>query len=113
LGFIAVGLRGQTHLEEMLKRDDVEIIAMADPDKGMMAAAQSLVLKYKRKAPKEYGNGPYDYRNLLKHTDIDAVFVASPWEWHLAPRCRSVTGRKKSGNGSVRRCQTPGLLGFC
>jgi hypothetical protein len=47
LGFIAVGLRGQTHLEEMLKRDDVEIVAMADPDKKMMAA-QSLVLKYKR-----------------------------------------------------------------
>ena len=38
---IAVGLRGQSHLEEMLKRNDVEIVAMADPDKGMMAAAQN------------------------------------------------------------------------
>lgn len=83
LGFIAVGLRGQTHLEEMCKRDDVEIVAMADPDKKMMAMAQSKVLKYKRKAPKEYTNGPYDYRNMLKQTDIDAVFVSSPWEWHL------------------------------
>lgn len=83
LGFIAVGLRGQTHLEEMCKREDVEIVAMADPDKQMMAMAQSIVLKYKRKAPKEYTNGPYDYRNMLKQTDIDAVFVSSPWEWHL------------------------------
>lgn len=83
LGFIAVGLRGQTHLEEMLKRQDVEIVAFADPDKKMMAAAQALVLKYKRKAPKEYSNGPHDYKNLLKHTDIDAVFISSPWEWHL------------------------------
>src|SRR3990170_1031961 len=83
LGFIAVGLRGQTHLEEMLKRDDVEIVALADPDKQMMARAQALVLKYKKKTPKEYSNGPYDYRNLLKHTEIDAVFVSSPWEWHL------------------------------
>jgi hypothetical protein len=95
LGFIAVGLRGQTHLGEMLKRNDVEIVAMADPDKKMMAAAQSLILKYKRKAPKEYSNGPYDYRNLLKHTDIDAVFVSSPWEWHLAHGVEALEAGKK------------------
>ena len=40
LGMIAY-LRGQSHLEEMLKRNDVEIVAMADPDKGMMAATQN------------------------------------------------------------------------
>lgn len=49
LGMIAVGMRGQTHLEEMLKRKDVEIIAMADPDKSMMALAQKLVAKYNKK----------------------------------------------------------------
>ena len=30
IGMIAVGLRGQTHLAEMLKRDDVEVIAIKD-----------------------------------------------------------------------------------
>lgn len=83
LGMIGVGLRGQSHLEEMLKRNDVEVVAMADPDKIMMASAQKLVSKYNKKAPAEYSNGPYDYRNLLKRDDIDAVLVASPWEWHL------------------------------
>ncbi len=83
LGMIAVGLRGQSHLEEMLKRNDVEIVAMADPDKGMMAAAQKLVAQYNKKAPVEYTNGPTDYKNLLKRNDIDAVFIASPWEWHI------------------------------
>ncbi|MEP6734059.1 MAG: Gfo/Idh/MocA family oxidoreductase [Chryseolinea sp.] len=83
LGMIAVGLRGQDHLLEMLKRNDVEIVAMADPDKSMMAMAQDLVKKYGKKAAVEYTNGPNDYRNLLKRTDIDAVLVASPWEWHL------------------------------
>lgn len=52
LGFIAVGLRGQTHLEEMLKRDDVEIVAMADPDKQMMASAQATVLNTNASHPK-------------------------------------------------------------
>src|SRR5437867_5575303 len=82
IGMIAVGLRGQSHLEEMLKRNDVEVVAMADPDKGMMASAQKLVARYNKKAPAEYSNGPNDYKNLLKRNDIDAVIIASPWEWH-------------------------------
>lgn len=82
VGMIAVGLRGQLHLEEMLKRSDVEVIAMADPDKQMMGMARALVKKYGKKAPAEYSNGSMDYQNLLKRTDIDAVFIASPWEWH-------------------------------
>ena len=82
IGMIASGFRGQSHLDEMLKRSDVEVVAMADPDKRMMGMAQNLVSKYGKKAPVEYTNGDYDYRNLLKRTDIDAVIVASPWEWH-------------------------------
>jgi len=83
IGMLAVGLRGQSHLDEMLKRNDVEVVAMADPDKGMMASAQKLVTKYGKKAPTEYTNGPTDYKNLLKRNDIDAVIIASPWEWHV------------------------------
>jgi uncharacterized protein (DUF1501 family) len=48
-GIIAVGLRGQLHLEEMLKRSDVEVNAIADPDKGMIAMAQKLVKQYNKK----------------------------------------------------------------
>jgi hypothetical protein len=43
LGFIATGFRGQTHIEEMLKRSDVEIIALADPDPRMINDALSLI----------------------------------------------------------------------
>jgi hypothetical protein len=81
-GIIAVGLRGQLHLEEMLKRSDVEVNAIADPDKGMIAMAQKLVKQYNKKAPAEYSNGNEDYKNLLKRDDIDAVIIASPWKWH-------------------------------
>ena len=69
VGIIAVGLRGQLHLEEMLKRNDVEIIAMADPDKSMMAMAQKLVQRFNKKAPVEYTNGNEDYKNLLKRDE--------------------------------------------
>jgi len=78
MGMIAVGLRGQSHLEEFLKRKDVEVVAMADPDKYMMKQARKLVDQYNKKAPAEYGNGNYDYKNLLKRDDIDAVMISSP-----------------------------------
>lgn len=109
LGFIAVGLRGQTHLEEMLKREDVEIIAMADPDKTMMAHAQALIKKHNRKEAKEYTNGSYDYRNLLKRDDIDAVFVSSPWSWHLpqgveAMEAGKIVGMEVCGADKLQDC---------
>ncbi len=109
IGMIAVGMRGQTHLEEMLKRKDVEIIAMADPDKGMMALAQALVKKYGKKAPVEYTNGDLDYKNLLKRDDIDAVFIASPWEWHTpqaldAMKAGKITGVEVCGAIKLQDC---------
>ncbi len=83
IGMIAVGMRGQVHLEEMLKRNDVEVVAMADPDKGMIAAAQKIARSYNKPEPVAYSNGDLDYKNLLKRNDIDAVIIASPWEWHI------------------------------
>ena len=109
IGMIAVGMRGQTHLEEMLKRSDVEIIAMADPDKGMMALALALVKKYGKKAPVEYSNGKLDYQNLLKRDDIDAVFIASPWEWHApqgidAMNAGKIVGMEVCGAVKLQDC---------
>lgn len=82
IGLIGVGLRGQSHLDMLLSRTDVDIIAMADPNTSMMASAQKAILQAGKKAPVEYTNGDYDYKNLLKRDDIDAVIIATPWEWH-------------------------------
>ena len=109
IGIIAVGMRGQLHLEEMLKRNDVEVTALADPDKNMMAMAQALVKKYNKNKPAEYTNGDYDYRNLLKREDVDAVFIASPWEWHTpqavdAMKAGKIVGVEVCGAMKLQDC---------
>ena len=109
IGMIAVGLRGQLHLEEMLKRNDVEIIALADPDKQMMQMAQQLIRNYGKAAAVEYTKGNYDYQQLLKRGDIDAVIISSPWEWHLphgidAMKAGKIVGMEVSGAIKLQDC---------
>ena len=29
-----------------------------------------------------YKNGQYDFLNLVQRDDLDAVYIATPWEWH-------------------------------
>ncbi|MDB3904880.1 Gfo/Idh/MocA family oxidoreductase [Crocinitomicaceae bacterium] len=94
VGFIATGFRGQTHIAEMLKRNDVEIKAIADPDNYMLSKAQEMIMKSTGNKVDEYGDGEYDYRNLLSRNDIDAVFVSSPWEWHLKHGTESMKSGK-------------------
>ncbi len=57
IGLIGVGLRGQSNLDILAKRDDVEIIAFADPEPRMMTAAQKILSKNNKPKAKEYGNG--------------------------------------------------------
>lgn len=83
IGMIAVGFRGQNHLDVLAKRGDVEIVAMADPDIEMLKNARELLLQNGISKVKEYSNGEYDYLNMLSTEKLDAVIVSSPWEWHL------------------------------
>jgi hypothetical protein len=82
IGLIGVGFRGQNHLELLLKRDDVEIVALADPEPRMLAMADKIIAKSGRKKTDVYSDGNYDYKNLIKRSDIDAVIIATPWEYH-------------------------------
>ena len=97
VGMIGVGMRGQNHLEMMLQRDDVDVIAMADPDPKMMATALNIVSKSGKKTPVSFGNGPYNYKDLLKRDDIDAVIIATPWEWHVPQAIDAMNAGKIPG----------------
>lgn len=82
LGFIGTGLRGQDHLGLALMRDDCEVLAIADPDPRMVADCLKMFDEKGKKRPMVYGDGVQDYQRLLQDKNIDAVVIASPWEWH-------------------------------
>ncbi|MGV4413391.1 Gfo/Idh/MocA family protein [Chryseobacterium sp. T1] len=97
VGIIGVGLRGQSQLELLAKRDDVEVVAFADPNPIMLKSAQSILAKNNKAVAKEFSNGEYDYRNLLQLKNLDAVIIASPWEWHHKQGIEAMNSKKIVG----------------
>lgn len=94
LGFIGTGSRGRSHVVQALFRDDVEIPAICDIDPEAVKETLEIFRKKGRKAPDVYSNGPYDFKNLCKRSDLDGIVIATPWEWHVPMSVESMKGGK-------------------
>jgi predicted dehydrogenase len=82
IGIIGVGARGTSLLETLLGLDHVAIPALADIDRERLDAAATLVERTGAPRPALYGEGPEHFRSLITRDDLDAVIIATPWEWH-------------------------------
>lgn len=82
IGFIGTGLRGQAHLNTVLKRDDVEIVGICDIEPRMLQMSKDIIQKSGKKMPVIYTGDPYAYRKLLEVKGIEAIIISTPWEWH-------------------------------
>jgi predicted dehydrogenase len=97
LGFIGVGLRGQNHLELALRRNDVEVVAICDVQQRMIDMSKDLVKTSGKPMPQIILDGPYGYKKLLENKDIDAVIIATPWEWHTIMCIDAMNAKKYVG----------------
>ena len=109
VGLIATGMRGQVHLNELLRRSDVEVTAIADPDPRMVERALKIFERHGKPKPTVYGNGDYDYKNLLERKDVDAVIISTPWKWHAAQaveamRAGKIVGLEVAGAMNMQEC---------
>jgi hypothetical protein len=82
LGYIGVGARGMSHISEGCLRDDVEIVAICDIQERSLKICREYIAKQKRPAATEYTGGLDAYKKLLERKDIDAVIIATPWQFH-------------------------------
>jgi len=109
IGVIGSGLRGQSHIDLALNRKDCDVTVICDIDPQMIASTLKLFDKKSKPHPKVYSGGPYEYRNMLEKEDIDAVLIATPWEWHSIMATDSMkagkyTGMEVAGAFSVDEC---------
>ncbi|GIL24578.1 MAG: alpha-N-acetylgalactosaminidase [Bacteroidota bacterium] len=97
LGFIGVGLRGQNHLDLALRRADIDVVAICDVQQRMIDMSLALVTKSGKPKPQVIMDGPYGYKKLLENKDIDAVIIATPWEWHTVMCLDAMNAKKYVG----------------
>src|SRR5262245_41557467 len=62
LAFIGTGLRGQSHLELALRRDDVEVMALCDVQQRMIDMALGIVATAGAQKPRIILDGPEGYK---------------------------------------------------
>ncbi|MFZ1808248.1 MAG: Gfo/Idh/MocA family oxidoreductase [Cyclobacteriaceae bacterium] len=82
IGLVGVGLRGQNHLDLLLRRSDVEVVAICDVQQRMMDMTKEMIKKSGKAMPQVIMEGSYGYRKMLENKDIDGVIISTPWEWH-------------------------------
>jgi predicted dehydrogenase len=83
VGLVGCGRRGLSLLNDLLGIDKVEVRAVCDVVEDHAAQAQALCAKRKAKRPEAYAAGERHYEALVSRHDLDLVYVATPWRWHV------------------------------
>jgi predicted dehydrogenase len=82
VAMIGVGLRGQNHLNLLLKRNDVDLVAICDVDDRMLTSAKAMITKSGKPMPKIYTGDDYAWKKMLETKGLQAIVISTPWEWH-------------------------------
>jgi len=83
IGFVGIGLQGGGHVQNFLKIPGCRITAVCDIREERTTWATDQIVKAGHPAPKAYTLGPRDFERLCETEDLDLVFTATPWEWHV------------------------------
>ncbi len=83
IGIVGVGGMGTSHVYNFIKIKGCEIVAVCDIIKSRAERSKKIVEEAGFKAPKCYSRGEHDYKRMCKRDEIDLVFIATPWKWHV------------------------------
>ena len=86
IGFVGVGGQGTVHVENLVRIPGARVTAVCDIDESHAARAADIITKAEQPRPALYTRGPTDFIRLCETEQLDLVFTATPWEWHV-PVC--------------------------
>jgi predicted dehydrogenase len=82
IGIVGTGNRGKSLLGDLLRMQGLEYPAFCDINRENLAAAQAMVARAGHPEPEGYWKTEESYRDLMQRDDIDALIIATPWDWH-------------------------------
>jgi hypothetical protein len=86
VGFVGVGGQGSSHVQNLLYVEGVQIRAVCDIVEEKVSRIQRLVEEAGQPKPAGYSQGKTDFKRMCERDDLDLVYTATPWEWHV-PIC--------------------------
>lgn len=93
VGFVGLGMRGPSAVEDFCLIPGVEIVALCDYVEAR-AAKQNETLRKHGLAPAAVYYGEKGYEDLCRLNDIDLVYIATDWEHHaVVAKCAMENGK--------------------
>ena len=83
IGYVGIGGQGSGHVENLLKIPGCRITAVCDVRSERTEWATKVITAAGHPAPVAYTRGPRDFERLCETEDLDLVYNATPWEWHV------------------------------
>ncbi|HEY8896222.1 MAG TPA: Gfo/Idh/MocA family oxidoreductase [Niastella sp.] len=83
IGYVGIGGRGSWAITRMTNIKNVEIKALCDVREAAVKSNQQTLKKAGWPAAKEYYGDEYAWKKLCEQDDIDLVYIATSWEWHV------------------------------
>ena len=97
LAVIGCGGRGQGVLGDFMGVDGVDVTAICDIVPDRLKATQNRLAKAGRPRAAEYGRTETDYKKLCERDDVDFIYIATPWKWHVPMAVDGMLGGKHVG----------------
>jgi hypothetical protein len=94
VGLIGCGGRGMSLLNDLLGIEAVSVRAVCDIVAEKVAAATEAVTRAGHPPPAGYARGDHHFEQLVLRDDLDLVYVATPWNWHVPMAVASMRAGK-------------------
>jgi predicted dehydrogenase len=104
VGYVGIGNQGSGHLRNLLRIEGVEMKAVCDIREERINWAQKECAKAGKPKPIGYSNGPEDFKRMCDTEDLDLVYNATPWEWHVPISIKAME------TGSHAATEIPGAI---
>jgi len=86
-----IGLhRGMTHVESALGIEFAEVVAVCDIVAERANGAADACVAKGRKRPAVFSGTEHIWEKMVEMDGIDAVYIATPWEWHVPMALKSM-----------------------
>ncbi len=88
VGFVGVGVKGWQHMRNLLHIPGVEMVAVCDVLEEPCRRTQRACRLLGMNEPVIYTGGEYEFRKMCDQQELDLVYNATPWRWHV-PVCEA------------------------